>query len=235
MTGSGPWWSSFVPACFAPLGGEVAVGAVKGPGHIEDVLLAWKISTICKVLGRCSAAKFQIHEAPSPSTTRRWARSTPRRCSSRTTRAANGDGSRSMSRLAMLSMAASQDAEPGSRHGWPCASCRSADQTVTRFTSRALALPSACLRDVPAQRLGMALYLPGAGLHFTPASSRSSVAARSKLVSAPASPTMHRTAEDSERTAVSSAWSWLVFESCKQCARKDVEARKKSLRSCPVD
>ena len=79
------------------------------------------MSTIWTASGRCSSAKFQIQGAPSPSTTRRATRSTHRRSSSRSTRLAKSDGTRSVSRVAMLSMAPLHEPEPGSRQGdRPC-------------------------------------------------------------------------------------------------------------------
>ena len=60
--------------------------------------------------GNCSPARFQIHSAPSPMTTRRAAVSKPRRRASRYARCANGEGSGSVPRLAALSMAALQRA-----------------------------------------------------------------------------------------------------------------------------
>ena len=58
---------------FAPLLGpslaDLAAGSVDGLGDLEQMALAWKMSTIWTAPGKCSSAKFQIQGAPSPRTT----------------------------------------------------------------------------------------------------------------------------------------------------------------------
>ena len=140
----------FVAPRLAPLRGEVAAGAVDGLGDVEDVLLGVKDVHDLDGVGQVLVGEVPDPGAPSPSTTRRATRSTHRRSSSRSTRLAKSDGARSVSRVAMLSMAPLHEPEPGSRQGDPSLSRPSADQTVTSFTSRVLAEPSACLPTRPA-------------------------------------------------------------------------------------
>ena len=97
----------FVPSLFRPLRGEFGPGCVDGLGDVpQRWLLAWKMSTIWIASGKHSSARAQIQGAPSPRMTLRSASAKRRRSASRQTRWAKGEGSRSVSRLAAVSMAA---------------------------------------------------------------------------------------------------------------------------------
>ena len=50
----------FVALLFSPGEGEVGWRSVDGFGDVEQVLFAWKTSTIWMAAGRCSSAQFQI-------------------------------------------------------------------------------------------------------------------------------------------------------------------------------
>src|SRR5713101_6141022 len=83
----------------------------------ERCCLAWKRSTIWMAPGNCSSARFQIHGAPSPRTTRRSAWLKPRRRASRSARWANAEGAVSVSRLAALSDGGRVADRAGVAHG----------------------------------------------------------------------------------------------------------------------
>ena len=91
-------------------------------------------------IAQCSSAKFQIHGAPSPRTTRRSALSKPRRSASR--RDAPGEG-----RGLGVGIAGGDGFDGGwrsrgrARDGRRCC----ADHTTASLASRVLALPSGCL------------------------------------------------------------------------------------------
>jgi hypothetical protein len=68
--------------------------------------LPWKRSTIWRASGKAAPARFQIPGAPSPSTTGRGARATPRRRAARSPRGAKAEPVASVSRGAARSMAA---------------------------------------------------------------------------------------------------------------------------------
>jgi len=62
--------------------GQVGPGAVEGLGDVAQVLGVVDVDDLDGA-GNCSAARFQIHAAPSPRTTRWAAVSKPRRIASR--------------------------------------------------------------------------------------------------------------------------------------------------------
>ena len=88
--------------------------------------------------GNSSAAVFQIHFAPSPISTCRFAAANPNRRAARKSRSANGDGIGSTSFDRALSIAAVCRAEPASRSGKPVfGSLRSAVWNTATFASHA--------------------------------------------------------------------------------------------------
>ena len=86
--------------------------------------------------GNSSAAVFQIHLAPSPITTCRFAAANPNRFAARQRRSANGDSFGSASFDRALSIAAVWRAEPASRSGSPVFGLlRSAVRNTATFAS----------------------------------------------------------------------------------------------------
>ena len=98
---------------------------------------------------------FQIHFAPSPMATRRFALAKPNSFAARQTRPPNGDGSGSASRDAALSIAADTRTEPAFRCGSPVLLSRpSAVWNVATLASRVFAGPPSPPRPAPRRWLG---------------------------------------------------------------------------------
>ena len=113
--------------------------------------------------GNSSATVFQIHFAPSPTTTCRCAAANPNRCAARHSRCANGDGCGSASFDRALSIAAVCRAEPASRSGRPVLGFRAAVWNTATFASRVFAgWPSS---PAPASRRTIGTPVPS-GLQY---------------------------------------------------------------------
>ena len=144
------------------------------------------MSTMQTAFGNSSAAAFQIHFAPSATTTCRFAAANPNRSAARQSRRANADGSASTSLdaalSAALSIAAVCRAEPASRSGRPVFGFRhSAVWNTATFASRVFdGRPSSA---VPASRRTTGTPVPSGLQHIVSAgASRNAGAASSHAV-----------------------------------------------------
>ena len=132
--------------------------------------------------GNSSAAAFQIHFAPSATTTCRFAAANPNRSAARQSHRANADGSASTSLDAALSIAAVCRAEPASRSGRPVfAFRRSAVWNTATLASRVFdGRPSS---PVPASRRATGTPVPSGLQHIVSAgASRNAGSASSHAV-----------------------------------------------------